>query len=161
LGSVVGINLGMITSANINNNWDVRFIPGVSLQQRNIDFVYRDRTDNFKIESAYVELPLLFKFKSDFRDNYRVYILGGFKYSINLVSDKKAESDPELLKIEKTDYSFEFGFGIDIYGDRVKLSPEIRYSLGFKNIHVPESTFEGSAIRQLQSHGITLLLNFE
>jgi hypothetical protein len=151
----------MITNFRINNNWDFRFVPCVSLQQRNINFYYLRETVQRQIESSNIELPVLFKFKTDFYKNVRYYILGGLKYSINLVSDKKIESDPTLLKIDRSDMSLETGFGIDFYTDRVKLSPEIRYSLGFLNVYIPETSPEGAAIRQIRTHGFTLLLNFE
>jgi hypothetical protein len=159
--NIVGINIGMITNFRINNNWDFRFVPCVSLQQRNINFYYLRETVQRQIESSNIELPVLFKFKTDFYKNVRYYILGGLKYSINLVSDKKIESDPTLLKIDRSDMSLETGFGIDFYTDRVKLSPEIRYSLGFLNVYIPETSPEGAAIRQIRTHGFTLLLNFE
>lgn len=165
--TVPGITLGMITNLNINNNIDFRFIPAISLQQRDFNFVFTssqrgvDSVATRTVEAAFLDLPFMMKFKSDFYRNYRVYVLGGFKVSYNLVSDKRAEDDPDLLKIDNQNFSLEFGAGIDIYADRVKLSPEIRYSLGLLNIYEPKFTNFSDAIRSISTQTITLLFNFE
>ncbi|MCS6905068.1 MAG: outer membrane beta-barrel protein [Bacteroidia bacterium] len=158
--SVPGLNLGIINNLKLGNNFDLRFIPSVSLQQKLFAYVFKGYEVDKKLEATYMELPVYIKFKSNYYRHYRVYIMSGIKYSINLMSDKKVKDDPDLLKIEKEDLSWEFAFGIDLYGDRVKLSPEIRYSLGLKNIYVNESYY-GDAIKLLMSQGVVICLNFE
>ncbi|MCS7074328.1 MAG: PorT family protein, partial [Bacteroidia bacterium] len=96
-----GINLGMITNTKLAKHWDLRFIPSVSLQQRNFDYKFRDSTQQRKLEASYLDLPLHVKFKSDFYKNHRVYLLAGGKFSINLASDKKVRDNPNLLKINR------------------------------------------------------------
>jgi hypothetical protein len=158
--NVPGINLGIINNLKLGNNFDLRFVPSVSLQQKLFSYVFKDNVVDKKLEATYMELPFFIKFKSNYYRHYRVYIMSGVKYSINLMSDKRVKDDPDLIKIEGEDLSWEFAFGIDLYGDRVKLSPEIRYSLGLRNIYVNESYY-GDAIKMLTSHGIVLCLNFE
>jgi hypothetical protein len=43
----------------------------------------------------------------------------------------------------------------------VKLSPEIRYSLGLRNVIVGENTLYGKNITSLNVQSITICLNFE
>lgn len=158
---VPGINLGIVNNLKIWKNIDLRFIPAVSLQQRNFRYYIGDTFRMRRLESSYIDLPLMIKFKSNYYYHHRIYVMTGLKYSVNLVSDKKVISDPDLLKIEKTDLSWEFAFGIDIYGTRVKLSPEIRYSLGLRNVYFPENTQYGTAIKMLSTQSLMICLNFE
>jgi hypothetical protein len=88
-----GINLGLITNLNLHNNIDVRFVPAVSLQQRNFDLylVMKNGKDSIakrQLEAAYLELPFYVKFKSNYYRNMRVYYGQGIKYSLNLASGR-------------------------------------------------------------------------
>jgi hypothetical protein len=163
---VPGINLGLITNTRLGEHWDFRFVPAVSLQQRNFEYVFhgtqgQDSIVTRKLEASYLDFPAMIKFKSDFYKNYRVYVLTGGKFSVNLVSDKRARDNPELIKINRTDFSLEFGLGVDLYADRVKLSPEIRYSLGLLNIYSPEFTNLAGALQTIRSQSILIAFNFE
>lgn len=158
---VPGLNLGLITNTRLSDHLDFRFIPTVSLQQRNFTFHSNDSTFKRKLEASYLDLPFGFKLKSDAWNDLRVYIYLGGKYSINLMSDKKVKSDPSLIKIDRTDWSIEFASGIDIYGDRVKLTPEIKYSIGLKNIYIPDIEERPVQEYVLTSQSLTISLYFE
>ncbi len=160
--STPGINLGLITNFKIAEFWDFRFVPQISLQQRNFTYVIdKDSSQKRRLEASYVDLPIWIKFKSELWQNHRVYVAAGVKYSINLSSDKKVRNDPDLLKIEKTDYSLICSFGIDIYGDKIKLTPEITYSYGLRNIYVPENTSYSNNITRINTQMLLISLNFE
>ena len=158
---ILGITLGMITNTKLSWYWDLRFIPSVSLQQRNFELQYRDSTVVKKLEASYLDLPIGIKYKSDVWNDYRVYIYSGLKYSINLMSDKKVKSDPNLIRIDRTDISWEIAVGMDLYGARVKLSPEIKYSIGLKNIYIPETGTEPRPDYALTTQALTISLYFE
>ncbi len=135
---IPGINLGMVTNTKLNKRFDLRFIPTVSLQQRNFKFRLIDSTFTRKLEAAYLDLPVGIRFNSDVWANFGAYLYSGFKFSINLMSDKRVRSDPTLIRIDRTDFAWEIAFGLRIYRDKVKLSPEIKYAIGLKNIYIPE-----------------------
>jgi hypothetical protein len=156
-----GFFIGLIANVKLFRNWDLRFVPSVSLTQRNFAYQVRDSIFKRKLEASYLELPLFIKFKSDLYRNYRVYVMAGPKLSVNLVSDKDVKDNPNVLKIERIDYSIDVAFGIDLYGDRIKLSPEIRYSLGLRNVILGENTLYGRNITSLNVQSITICLNFE
>lgn len=159
---IPGINLGMISNLRIVDMLDLRFIPSVSLQQRNFNYkLNKDSTFLRRLEAAYLDLPLLIKFKSQFWRNHRVYVMGGGKFSWNLSSDKKVKDDPDILKTDKYDHSVVVAFGVDIYGDRVKLSPEISYAFGLPNIYNAENTSYGNNILRIRTHMLLFSLNFE
>jgi hypothetical protein len=156
-----GINLGLIANVRLHKYLDLRFIPAVSLQQRSFTYLVGDSSFTRRLEASYMEIPLYLRFKSQFYHNHRVYIMTGLKYSNNLMSERKLKDDPDLVKIDSHDFSLEFAAGVNIYGDRVLLSPEIRYSLGMRNIYTPDFTDYSSAIKMITTHSILICLNFE
>ena len=158
---VPGINLGLIVNKKLHKYFDLRSIVSVSLQQRNIYFVLRDTTIKRRLEASYLYLPLLLRYKSQFYKGYRVYVLGGGQFGINLASDKRTRDNPELIRTERTDWQWVAGVGIDIYGDKVKISPELVYSLGLRNVYDPTGTRFGYVIRSLHMQTLTFNLNFE
>ncbi len=165
----LGLNLGMITNLNLRRNLAIRFIPAISLEQRNFDYRFEGSTERLpaieqrKIEASYLNLPILFQYKSVYSGSYRLYLLAGPQLGINLASNKKVNDDPRLLKIESQDISIVLGVGFNIYGDRIKLSPEIRYSAGIRNLYVsdPDRTSHAGAIGKLFSQVLSLNVNFE
>jgi hypothetical protein len=162
-----GIYLGLITNLKLADHWDVRFMPSVSLEERDFDFYFDTTTTNQapvvrkKIESSNLNLPFTIKFKSDFYKNTRVWVQFGIQPSFNLASSKKVRNDPELLKTQSFDNSIVASVGIDLYGEKLKLSPELRFSRGLTNIYVPDRTRYPRAISDLFSQLLCFNINFE
>jgi len=163
-----GIYLGLITNFKVSNNFDIRFVPNVTLEERDFRFlmdtttiVVSDPVVNKKIEASNLNLPLTVKFKSDYYQNVRVYIALGGQLSINMASTKKVLNDPDLLKTERVDWAGVAAFGIDLYGEKLKLTPEIKYTLGARNIYVPDNTRFSNAISNLFNQTIVFSINFE
>ncbi|MEM8899086.1 MAG: porin family protein [Bacteroidota bacterium] len=157
-----GLTLGMIANFNLTNQLALRIIPSVSLEQRDFTYSFSDgEQQNRKIEASYFNVPVMLQFKSKYYRATRVYVLGGFQLGVNLASNEKVKNDPFLLKIRDQDVSLVVGTGINLYGDRIKLSPEIRYSIGLINVYEPLYTSHANAIQRLSSQVITLNINFE
>jgi len=157
-----GIRLSIITNLNLPNNFSLRFIPGVSLEQRNFKFYFDNGVvEDRKVEATYLYLPLLLQFKSDYFNRTRFYVVGGGQMGINFASNKRVRDDPALLKINKQDFSVVIGLGFNLYGDKIKLSPEINYSIGLGNIYEPRFTTHAEAIQSLRSQVLALIINFE
>jgi hypothetical protein len=154
----LGLNLGLVCNLRIHDNLDLRLIPAVSLQQRNFQFLYTDSVQTRKVEAVYLDIPLLVKYKSDVYRNYRVYVATGPRLGINLVSTERVLNDTKLLKTIGTDLGWVVSLGMDLYGDRVKLSPELSYSFGLRNIYVDANTDIPGVIKALLTQ--TLSLNF-
>lgn len=163
-----GIYLGLVTNFKLHNNIDLRFLPSVSLEQRDFDFIFDPTTtvNNVEItrksiEASNLNLPIVFKFKSDYYNRVRVYVMGGMQASFNLNSNKKVLNDPDLLKTQTTDIAVVAAFGVDLYGERLKLSPEFRFTRGIINIYEPINTRFPRAISDLFSQCLVFTLNFE
>lgn len=162
-----GVYLGLITNLKLGEYFDLRFMPSVSLEQRDFLFFLDSTTTNTdpvvrkKIESSNLNLPLAIKFKSDFHRNTRVWVMLGIQPSLNLASSKKVRNDPELLKVNSFDTAVLASVGIDLYGEKLKLSPELRFTRGLKNLYVPDRTRFPRAISDLFSQLLVFNINFE
>lgn len=137
---VTGLNLGIVSNLRIGEYFDFRFIPALSFQQRNLvyNFIYADSVPTAatkKIESTYLEFPFHLKYKSKRVNNYRVYVIGGFKYGIDMISQAKVnEQDKDIVKLIRNDYGYEVGIGFDFYLNYFKFSPEIKMYNGMQNL---------------------------
>ena len=164
--SQTGFNLGIIANLHLAENFDLRFVPDLAFSQRNLEYTfYPDgiKTTTIKqIESTLLEFPLELKFKSNRVNNYRVYVIAGAKYSIDMVSQAKVESaDKEFVKLKKNDYGYQVGFGFDFYLERFKFSPEIKMYNGLRNLLVDDPKVFSTSIESLKSKIFLISFTFE
>ena len=164
-----GLNLGIVSNLKLGEHWDFRFIPALAFTQRNLEYqmVYTDsnfskETITKQVESTYLEFPFLLKFKSTRIDNYRVYVLAGWKYGIDMVSQAKVlAKDKEIVKLTKHDYGYEIGVGFDFYMTYFKFSPEIKMYNGVKNLLVQDGRRFSAPLDALYSKTFVISLLFE
>ncbi len=162
LNPQIGLRLAIISNLNLSDNLALRFIPGVSLEQRNFQYFFENgAVEDRKIEATYLYLPLLLQFKSDYYSRGRFYVQGGTQFGFNFASNKKVRDDFRLLKINRQDVALVIALGFTLYGEKIKLSPEISYSIGLNNIYEPEFTTHPNAIQSLKSQVLALIINFE
>lgn len=112
-------------------------------------------------EATMVELPLLFKYRSQRFNNTRMYFIGGASY--NFRTKAQDEADIEDLVTTGQDVSLEMGMGFEIYFKYFKFAPEIRFSHGLTNAYRRENTIPeiADAISSIKRRSITLYLNFQ
>lgn len=163
-----GIYLGLVTNLNLHNNVDFRFLPSVSLEQRDFDFIFESKLDPLNdsiarksVETSNLNFPFVLKFKTNYYQVYRVYAQLGIQYSINLASNKKVRTDPDLIKTKEGDFMVFASWGVDLYGEKLKLTPEFRYTLGIRDLYVPKNTRFSNAIGDLFSQTLMIIINFE
>jgi Outer membrane protein beta-barrel domain len=162
-----GLNLGIISNFRIGKHFDLRFIPSLSFSQRNLEYFFlyapgNGATTLKKVESTYLEFPLLIKFKSTRINNYRIYVLAGGKYAIDMVSQAKVVAvDKELIKLQRYDYGYEIGIGFDFYMSYFKFSPEIKMYHGIPNLLVQDGTRFSNPLEALYAKSFIVSLTFE
>ena len=137
-----GFNLGLLATLKLSNRFELRFNPQLMFTERNFYFklLHADPYDNSlvvtkKVESVITTFPLHFKFNSDRIGNFRVYMLGGGKFDIDLASNAKARKADDMIKINRFDYGIEAGVGFNFYFPSFILSPELKISNGLNNLH--------------------------
>lgn len=160
-----GFNLGIVTNLKIGDYFDIRFLPTLSFSERNINYsVPRDTRPPFtrKIESVFVELPFHVRYKSEPYNDFRLFVIGGVKYSFDVASDSRSRQSDELVKVSPTDFALEVGAGIQFFFPYFIFSPELKFSQGFNNILIfDENLNEATVIEKILSRTFTISLHFE
>ncbi len=169
-----GFSVGIVTDLRLNENWNLRFLPGLEFGERVIRYTNLPETSFYEdtqinAESVLINLPLLVKYRAKRINNYRPYIIGGASYKIDVQSQDKL--DPEKKKfilLNTSDYYLELGAGIDFYLPYFKMSTEIKFAVGLTDIlnHGHDKDNPGyeqytDVIRKINSKVITLAIHFE
>ena len=161
-----GFNLGIIGNLRLGENFDLRFVPDLAFSQRNLEYTFYEGGVPYtvlkEIESTFLEFPLELKFKSNRVNNYRVYVLAGAKYTIDMVSQAKVENqDKDFVKLQRNDYGYQFGLGFDFYLERFKFSPEIKMYHGLRNLLVDDPKIYSTSLESLKSKVFLISFTFE
>lgn len=164
-----GLNVNIITNLKIGNYFDFRFIPGFAFSERKFliepkDPLLDDIIQDIRIESVFLEIPLLLRYKSDPYKDKRLFVVGGLKYSydVSSTSSTRKEQAANLLKIAPHDFQFEIGAGMQFFFPFFIFSPEIKFSRGLNNINIFNGELESSrVIDKILSRAFTISLHFE
>jgi hypothetical protein len=161
-----GFNMGVVTNFRLNNNFDLRVLPTLSLAERQISYVIEENQvpEDFsrKIESTFIELPIALKYKSERYNNGRAYVLTGLKYSLDLASLRNINDEGlDLVKLKQNDISYEIGLGIDFYLSYFKFATEIKGTFGLLNLLKEDDSIYSNSIESLHSRGFTITFTFE
>lgn len=163
-----GFNLGIISDLHLGELFDLRFVPTLSFASRKLEYVFYSESGGQSIrlkdvESTFIDFPILFKYKSRRYNNFRAYVIGGIRYSIDMASQKDVKPEPgvAIVKLDTDDYGFEIGTGFDFYANYFKFSPELRLFFGVKNLLVRDATIYSKPIDRLTSKILQISFNFE
>ena len=167
-GSGSGFSLGIISNLHMGDNFDLRFMPTLSFGERKLNYkinllaqdsvISRDK----RVESTFLEFPLLLKFKSARLNNGRAYLIGGVKPVIDLASQDKVDDKGEkILKLKRNDINYEIGFGFDFYSQYFKFTPEFKMSYGLKNLLVQDNNLYTLGLHSIHSKAFYLSFTFE
>lgn len=163
-----GINIQIVTNLHASKYFDLRFLPGVSFGQRNVRY-YKNNVlvnERQRLESSFLEFPILLKYKGDRLNNVRPYVIGGLNFRYDLAGKKEFDDEkPVYLRLKRSDLYFEMGSGLDFYLKYFKLSVEIKMSNGLRNVLVDEAAAGHqeyrNAIEKMKSQIWILAFHFE
>lgn len=163
-----GINIQIVTNLRPGKYFDIRFLPGVSFGQRVVRY-YRNQViynDQQRLESSFLEFPLLLKYKGDRLNNVRPYVIGGLNYRYDLAGKKEFDDEkPVYIRLKRPDLYWELGAGLDFYLTYFKLSVELKMSNGIRNVLVNDPaaghTEFYNAIEKMKSQIWVLAFHFE
>jgi hypothetical protein len=163
-----GINIQVIIDYKPFKYFDVRFLPGVSFGQRDLIF-YKGQElydDKQKLESSFLEFPLLLKTKGSRLNNFRPYLVGGLNFRYDLAGRKEYDdSEAVYLRLHRADLYYEIGAGLDIYLPFFKLAVELKLANGMRDVLVrdpaPGYPQYVNAIESLRSQIWVLAFHFE
>lgn len=179
-----GFTVGGVINLRMNDAVDFRFTPGMSLGTRN--FVFSENISQYikdpayggtlyptttyerylTTPSAYIDLPVGFRYKGQRLGNVRPYIYGGGAYRRDLENKRISES---VVHLKRNGYYAEVAFGLDTYFPFFRLSTEFKFSYGLNNLIKHDSDlasetplpYYGYVLEKLNSNIFTLVFYFE
>jgi hypothetical protein len=176
-----GFSLGFIGILRLHDQVSMLFSPRVAFYEYKTEVTYFNSTEqalpvnnsnqtlpassvlvkDYSSEATMIELPLLFKYRSQRFNNTRMYWIGGASYQFRTKAQDEANID--AIVMTGRDVSLEAGMGIEIYFKYFKFAPEIRFSHGMMNAYQAENTLPElqGAIESIRRKSITLFLNFQ
>ena len=110
-------------------------LPGIQFGQRDVGIEDSLSKVNIKIESVFVDLPVLIKYRADRVNNYAPYLIAGINPRAELLGSELKEWKRSQRLIKALDIYPELGVGIDFYLEKVKVAAELKFSVGMLNIY--------------------------
>ena len=160
-----GFNLQIISNLKLGEYFDIRFLPGFSFGERDLNYTSTARKaipTVQQISSVFVELPFQVRYKSAPYNDKRLFVVAGVKYAYDIQAKSRARQTPDLLYISPTDFSFEYGVGVQMFFPYFIFSPEFKVSQGLGNILLFRNDLQQSTvIEKLMSRTFTVSLHFE
>lgn len=169
---VLGLKMGGLANFRLNDYFDFRILPTVAITSRKLEYKYINTalpdTDPNKFaekaearESAWFEVPLMLKYKSERRGNVRMYVFGGLRYGVETNPNSRRNRAKFITKT--SDFSVEYGTGIEFFREYFKFAPEIHFSHGLKNLVDPVNNKNTplQGVDRLTTHSVTLFILFE
>ncbi|MFM7731475.1 MAG: outer membrane beta-barrel protein [Flavobacteriales bacterium] len=164
-----GFNLALLASANLNKNINLRFIPGLSFQDRGLNYTFLEpggstKTYLKRTESVWLQFPLALKLRTNRAGNFAAYALMGGTYGIDMQSQKDvndAVAGKIVVKLQKTDITVDAGGGIDFFLPYFKFGVEMKTCFGMKNILIQENNPFTEPISKMRTRSFVLSLTFE
>lgn len=166
-----GFTIGILGNLRLGNATDLRFIPSLSFGERVLNYQLMTWDDGVQrlievsksITSTYVDFPLEVRYKSKRLNNFRAYVLGGVKYTLDLASqNKQAENAEDItVKINKNDVYAEIGAGVEFFTDYFKFGTQVKMGYGLNNLMNYENNIYSNSVESLRSKVFLLSFTFE
>jgi hypothetical protein len=161
-----GFNINIVSNLNLHKYFAVRFLPGLNFGQRDLTYWVRKDSSYYahtmKLESTYLDFPILIKYSGKRLTNFRPYLLAGTSFKIDLAAQKKIkEEERPKIRLSRMSWYYEVGFGTDFFLEYFKFALELKYVVGINNVLVPDPTQYSSAIERMNSKMIILSFLFE
>jgi Outer membrane protein beta-barrel domain len=166
-----GINLAWLVNMRLSEHFDLRTFPiNLTFTEKSFEYnlKYPDRPggeDSLtakKVQSISLTLPIQLKFSSDRINNFKVYMIGGFKAEYDLASNAGARKAENLIKLKRLDYGVEAGLGFHFYFPMFVFTPEVKIGWGLGNLHSRDKNLKFSnTIDKINSRIISFSVTVE
>jgi hypothetical protein len=162
--SSTALKAGGIVNIYINEYFDFRFSPlSVAIYSRKL--LENDSIAHNQEDKAWFEIPLQVKYKSERRHNSRMFVFGGIKYGFetNIVRNRDNVSKVNNFSTKTSDFAVDYGMGLELFREYFKVTPEIHFSHGIKNMVSLGSNRSSflSYVDKLKTHSVTFYLVFQ
>lgn len=164
----LGLNINIVTNLNFLKHYSLRCLPGLNFGQRNLEYWVFDPADSsyyshiMRLESTYLDIPVLLQYKGRRLNNFRPYLIAGGSFKIDLAAQKKIkEEERPKIRLTRTSWYYEVGFGTDFFLEYFKFALELKYVVGINNVLNPDASQFSRAIERMNSKMIMLSFTFE
>lgn len=138
----MGFNLGIISDLRLHQNVSLRFEPGLMTNTKTLYFRHIDtKKDSVREASGtFLHMPLMIQFNANRLRNIRPYVVGGVAYDYNFASNYNNPDDNSSgeFRMQKNNFMYEVGIGMDFYFYYFKFSPSIRGVFAINNELKPD-----------------------
>ena len=160
-----GFNMHLMASYTLSRHLRLRFVPGLSFQDRGLNYVIQGSNDVVKrTEAVNLDIPLLLKWRTDRVDNVAAYALFGVKYARDFQSqedvNQQLQSD-NILRLKSGNLAADFGAGIDIFLPYFKFSIQAKTEHGLRNVLIPDDSIYATPLDFLRTRSFVLSFCFE
>ena len=164
-----GFNLALLGSAKLSRHLSLRFIPGLSFQDRGLIYSFGSSPGNVedilrRTESVNLDIPLLLKIRTDRLTNFAAYALVGIKYSKDMQSQENVNQQlqqDDILRIQATNYSTDIGAGIDIFLPFFKFAIEFKTEIGLIDVLIHDDSDYANPLLGLKTRSYIFSICFE
>ena len=121
----------------LHNNINIRIEPGLSTNSKRLYFRHlANAVDSVrKVSGTYLHIPILLQLSANRYRNIRPYVVGGLAYDYNFASnfDNINDNSAGEFRMQKNNFMYEIGIGIDFYFVYFKFSTSIRGIFALNN----------------------------
>ncbi len=161
-GNLPGWRVGFVVDMLLAPYLSFRVLPTVGFYEYDLTYRFTDgRTIKELKPPVMVELPLLLKYKSTRRGNIAIYTVGGINPAFEAAGQGDELDTKERLTLRNWNLGIEAGIGFDLYFPLFKLSPEVRYNWGLRNMLTNDSNTYDVALKRLSYQNIAFYITFE
>ena len=162
--SSTGIKAGALINVYINDYFDFRLAPlSIAIYSRKL--LENDSIAHNQEDKAWFEIPMQIKYKSERRHNSRMFVFAGMKYGFetNVVNKRNNLTKVNNFSTKTSDFSVEYGMGLELFREYFKVTPELHFSHGIRNMVSPGSNRASflSYVDKLKTHSVTLYIVFQ
>jgi len=159
-----GLNLNMIADYRLGKRTNIRILPGILMNRRDLYIKELSSLENDKLSmlSIFAESPIAINYHLPRVNNRRPYLIAGITPRFDLMEGETAES---LRGLDAFDLFLDIGMGIDSYYNQSRITTELKVSLGTRNVfkrptNPDDSTLFYTGINSLFSNMIILSFQF-
>ena len=115
-----------------------------------------------RIESTFLDFPILLKYRAERYGNFRPYIVGGGSARFDLAAQRKiAPEEKPKIRLKRFNPYYEIGIGADFFLEYFMFAVEVKGSFGaFNNVKYDDSEFT-QIYDRLNSKMLIISFHFE
>lgn len=166
-----GFHIAVIGDMRLNNWFNLRMLPGVTLITREISYSWErsylslhhmlERARN--VESVYGDLPIELKFRAVRYGDFRPYLTAGASYGFDFASLRKNrnQTNQSIVRLQASDLRYTMGVGFDVFLRYVKFAIEMKMCFGLLDLKVEDPDIYIRSFDYLRTRTFMLSFTFE